>query len=318
MLTASEQKAIAKIDMEKIITLIYEVSIVAWDGRLTREMINSWLKNFNGEALKDEIIEKKLAAWLLLNFTFFTERDIEAMCQDLYRTYLHSMLQLPEFPKDISRRELVKKIHNDTVFLPLGNPSESGGHILYYFRNANKLSKELFSLERQEQCKNIVWIDDVSISGTQLQRYINGYLRKSSKEKRCHSLIMLATEDAIEAVRNLPIFSHYCLKLDDRTKCFSDESYVFSGKVEHNFSRLSKIMCEHYGKKIVADSPIEYMRSYPLGFKDSQQMIGFCYNTPNNTMPIFWHDRPFWRSIFKRNEKFYGKEGEIIDDEQFI
>ena len=44
---------------------------VSWRNGLQLSTIDSWLKNFTGEALEDIDIEQNLALWLLYNFTYF-------------------------------------------------------------------------------------------------------------------------------------------------------------------------------------------------------------------------------------------------------
>lgn len=66
-----------------------------------------------------------------------------------------------------------------TIFLPLGNPSESGALILYNFRTANALPKRVFNQPIDWSTKlsdgnidDIVLIDDVTLSGSQAIDYV--------------------------------------------------------------------------------------------------------------------------------------------------
>ena len=76
-------------------------------------------------------------------------------------------------------------------------------------------------------------------------------------------------------------------------------------------------MSEYYGKKIMAIFSDIYMKEFPLGYNHDQQMLGFYYNTPDNTLPIFWCDEN-WISVFLRYNKIYGKGKVEFDDEQYI
>ena len=79
-------------------------------------------------------------------------------------------------------------------------------------------------------------------------------------------------------------------------------------------------MCEYYGKQIVEKElppSAEYMKKYPLGFDDGQQAFGFYYNTPDNSLPVFWCESANWKSIFKRNHKIYSIEGVSVADEEY-
>jgi len=58
-------------------------------------------------------------------------------------------------------------------------------------------------------------------------------------------------------------------------------------------------MCRQYGEKLVGGP-------HSLGFDDSQLLIGFHHNTPDNTLPIIWFDEPgqaSWKPIFRRYPK---------------
>ena len=54
------------------------------------------------------------------------------------------------------------------------------------------------------------------------------------------------------------------------------------------------------------------MKSHPLGFADGQHLFGFYYNTPDNTLPIFWCKSPNWSPAFVRYGKVYGIEGFVF------
>ena len=56
------------------------------------------------------------------------------------------------------------------------------------------------------------------------------------------------------------------------------------------------------------------MKNYPLGFNDGAYLIGFEYNTPDNTLPIFWGTSNNWKPIFTRYEKIYGNGKESAID----
>jgi hypothetical protein len=43
---------------------------------------------------------------------------------------------------------------------------------------------------------------------------------------------------------------------------------------------------------------------HSLGYKDSQALLSFPYNPPNNTVPIIWSTKSNWKPIFPRSEKY--------------
>jgi len=58
-------------------------------------------------------------------------------------------------------------------------------------------------------------------------------------------------------------------------------------------------MAEEYGLRLKPD--------VPLGYANGQYTFGFFYNTPDNTLPLFWSSNAQWIPLMKRYEKIYGK-----------
>ena len=116
------------------------------------------------------------------------------------------------------------------------------------------------------------------------------------------------------------ILQIYVSLLDSRTNLFSDRSSVFSNPDCLQLKDLAFKLCNYYGTEIVShelSAAEAYMKSHPLGFADGQHLFGFYYNTPDNTLPIFWCKSPNWSPAFVRYGKVYGIEGVCISDEQY-
>lgn len=303
-----------EISKEKFIELIEKTSIVAWDEQVKERKINEWLSNFTGEYLGDVNTEHKLALWLLLNFTFYTIKDVKKLCKEIFQQFLREELKEGKFEEGLTRNKKIEKILEDTCFVPLGNPSESGARILYDFRTENKLGKKLFEV-KQKKYRCLVLIDDVTISGSQAMDYLKECTIQADK---VYLLVFMASPDAIKNIKkNNKLKLIYSILLDSRTKCFSEDSFVFQGEQEGKIKILAMKMSEYYGRKIMSVFSDVYMKNFPLGFNHNQQMLGFYYNTPDNTLPIFWCDEN-WISVFLRYNKIYGKGKVEFDDEQYI
>ena len=309
-----------EIDIKKIKEQIMRTSIVAWDNKIMESDIDIWLNNFDGSACGNKEIEQKIAAWMLLYFTFFTEDDIDELCKSLYWKYLHEkMLEMESNPTKYSGiTNRIQYIKENTLFLPMGNPSESGGRILYNFRTKNNLPKKSFEQEK-DSYENVVLLDDLTITGEQA----SGYVKKVKVTyENLYFATFFATQDAIEEikkVKDIKLLS-VCM-LDDRTKAFHESSFTFSHNKIQQTKLLAEQICRYYGMKIVNDftsSDEEYMKSHPLGFGNSQQLIGFNYNTPDNVLPIMWGETSSWKNIFTRAFKKRDFEGSEGVDGQYI
>ena len=255
--------------------------------------------------------EQKLALWLLAHFSYYTYDDVRILCKNLFNQYLHVKLC---HHNGENLAQTITSIIADTVFIGLGNDSESGNNILYYFRQENQLSKTCFEIIPGHTYKNLVYIDDVTISGEQALTYIDS---RNIKAENMYAALLIATEGAIKILTDsrIGIKPIYTMTLDERDRTFSDSAYVFSDKRVIDIRSIAKEFCQLYGS--IATQGCGYMASEPLGFGDGQYMIGFEYNTPDNTLPIFWGTGGGWIPLFKRYQKIYNGEEYILDDRKY-
>lgn len=298
-------------NLEDLKTLVNEMSVVAWNNRMERSQLNRWLKNFNGNVLGDEYVEKIVALWLLMNYTFYTEREVRELCKCIFADYVHQKLldyENNNFMVNNSIEERFQYIIDKTLFLPLGNPSESGTSLLYYFRQENSLSKKSFEFNEKISYENVVYIDDVTISGTQADTYIK------EKEFNCPNkfiLAFIATDAALDYLKEKQkqVKTLCAIQLDDRSKCFTSETFVFSGANGKILQKLAFSVCNDYGKDIF---------NCALGFDNGQQLFGFYYNTPDNTLPIIWSSRNNWIPAFPRYDKKYKASEVKISESKYL
>ena len=69
------QNILSTIDLAELRNHIIQTSIVAWKNYITESSLDRWLKNFDGAALGNAVVEQTIAAWLLLNFTYYTDTE---------------------------------------------------------------------------------------------------------------------------------------------------------------------------------------------------------------------------------------------------
>lgn len=70
------------------------------------------------------------------------------------------------------------------------------------------------------------------------------------------------------------------------------ENYIFN-KYNSDFELKFK---EHERSKEISEK-------FLLGFKNSQALVAFYRNTPNNTLPTFWWTSSKWNGLFPRGNK---------------
>lgn len=327
---------------DDLLAKIKILSETIWDGRAREPQINDWLDNFapSTGGANDERIH---ALYLLSQFMYFGDRQIRELMRVLYR--------------DLFRYPIVEQIrrkHNNTTDLPLiarhfqtaleqtlflgvGNPSESGCHLLYYFRQENGLPKDRFIhshqvfqrrrlgklqmlkallfnnkdrfagtlVLRDPQITRYVFIDDFCGSGHQGESYSKDIvedIQSFNPNIEVSYFVLFATTTGMQFVRNNTAFDvvRCVYELDETFRCFSPSSRYFPSPTPDVTAAFAEQMCRTYGTQLVPDAP--------LGYGNCQLLLGFHHNTPDNTLPVFWYDEPggrSWAPVFKRYPKYY-------------
>lgn len=284
-----------------------------------------WLDNFKGGEQ-----ERLNALYLLSKFTYFGNLEIRAMLKAVYRDlYKYPIIeQIRKENNDTIDETLLKKQfkvhHKGTRFLGVGNPSESGVHLLYYFRQENNLPKgcfihahELFSTtyseEEQKMIQNwadnsinhIVFLDDFCGNGNQAVTYIRDLVKQIKELNpacKIDYFVLVGNKKGLDHVKEeAKIKAPKALfELDESFKCFSSNSRYFVEQKEGIDKDFCKKMCEDYGMGRYKDA------KSPLGYDDDELLLSFFHNTPNNTLPVFWADDD-WFPIFSRAIKIYNR-----------
>lgn len=285
-------------------------SATVWKNEITEKEIDKWLKNFGGEVLAEDE-ETILALWLLANFVYYNKDEVLHLCKILMREFIHKMLLRAKSTKNEIDNDIAEIIVR-TRFLPLGEASESGGYILYHFRQINALHISYFIFPETgepDSIENLVYVDDVTLTAGD-----NGFAFRTLKEtklkyqnKRVILLTLIASENAIDELKKIGVEVITTITLDERNKCFCDKSDLFHTFPE--YIEICKNFARHYGKKLDEKDPMGYM--------GGEYAFGFFYNTPNNTLPIFWGSNNNWYPIFKRFDK-PSKRNKMVIDERFI
>ncbi|MBE6762678.1 MAG: hypothetical protein E7551_10415 [Ruminococcaceae bacterium] len=263
----------------------------SWKTDLDIEDIEIWLKNFTGNYY-DLAVERRLALWLLCNFTYYNIEEVNHMCRILFKNLLHKLM----VDNDLSTEEEAEACIRNTSFTSIGKASESGGFILYHFRQESKLDLERFIFPTnmlETKSDAIVCVDDVMMSGGTAERFFHNNT-EALTAKKIYYAALITTEQAVETLEKLGITVVYCAKLDERSKAFSENSLAF-----YKFPEVkvyAKELAKGYGTMIEPKKP--------LGHKDGEYCFGMFYNIPNNSLPIFWSDKNNWNPIFLRKEKY--------------
>lgn len=283
--------------------------------------IEKWLNNFTGDALYEDFSdrekaierEQQIALFLLCNFVYYNEDEVKHMMKLMLEKYIHHYLSSNDFSEceDNTIDEIIRK----SKFSKLGNESESSSYMLYLFRQVNELSKQNF--ESKNDTDIIVFVDDFSITGSQADWYIKKYLKEhpEDSEKKFYVLLMVSTKKAVDKIKKIPqIFDVLpCITMKEDSNVFSENSIVFQGYSPEIINQAKKV-CEYYGELI----KLSEEGSTPLGFGGGGYMLGAYYNTPNNSLPIFWSEKNNWNPFFKRYNKKYAADNKVRLGGQYV
>lgn len=316
---------------------------ILWENRVLKPHLEGWLNNFKKE-------EKDDALYLLSRCMYFGIVSIRAILRALYRDkYCSPVIQeIRRANEETLDDTVIERGFQDhlmrTRFVGVGNPSESGTHLLYYFRQENRIPKKLFvntddlyvlkengTVElRARNIDHIVFIDDLCGSGSQIKRDSNvkrcvQNLRKLKKGLKISYLMMFGTKEGINVVKNTTLIGseiklfdevEAVMELNESYKCFGEHSRYFSNK---GCKEKIRTMSYKYGKFLIgrmvdrnhprmdSDKRIQRIEANALGYGDCQLLLSLHHNTPNNTLPIIWfdEDNSVWTPIFKRYNKVY-------------
>lgn len=301
-----------------------------WREKWHENLLENWLSNFTSD-------QRLNMLYLLSKFMYFGNNEIREILRSIYR----DLFKYPIIEQIRKRNadtlniqylnsEFTKELKN-TKFLGVGNPSESGVHILYYFRQENDMGKEDFiylsdifhgtektagdrnfiELEiKNKEIRRYIFIDDFCGSGTQAELYLLKDLRLLKKlmpDCEINYFMMFSTDHGLRKLKSLTINDNSEIKLfervdsiftlDETYKVFSENSRYYK-KINNTVSKdEGKLICEEHGNKL--------FNGNPLGYKDGQLLISFFHNTPDNVLPVFWCSHNKWLPIFKRYNKLY-------------
>lgn len=301
----------------------------AWDQEVRWPHIEAWMQNFRGEVF-DELDERLYGVFTLSRFMYFSKRLVREMLKSLYRDHFESPLKqrIRRNCRGTKDALVIRKAFEDelaaTRFVGVGNPAESGAHLLYYFRQVNYLPKDLFVdfsgafspisdnagrikfKQREGGVTRYVFFDDLVGSGTQASDYLSHNLarvRAATPQIDLRFMSLFSTTKGLEKLNEARLFDGkaMCLfELDDSYKAFHASSRYFSSPPQwFDVARLLEL-AQFYGAKL--------QPRRALGYRDGQLLLGFSHNTPDNTLAIFWDEGNLvpWNPVFARYDKKYG------------
>jgi tetratricopeptide (TPR) repeat protein len=272
---------------------VIEAKLDAWgfpedppDLRLAKAAgIHAWLNNFDPSEKDDAIL-------LLRAVRYVSDMEIrgiiESLCAELLR--------------------VVNEEIKHCCFLPLGlDLADTGATYLHQISrqlglDGSNMAHELDVLQ-SSHFEAAIFLDDMIGSGNQAIERYHAHLAELSMPT--YYAAVFAFEGGLKKVRSDTKFKDVIAGkiLSDEYRAFHEHSRIFSdGDTRARIRNLAV----KYGQKLY---------DHPLGYDDSQALIAFPHNCPNNTIPIIWagannEKKPgiVWHPLFERRKLHKRKE----------
>jgi hypothetical protein len=217
---------------------ILVLSDYAWERRIDQPAVERWLENFDGRSGLAPEVERLHALYLLSQFLYFGVREVRVLLHALYRDLFLIPLIQEIRRKNGNTRDPSTIEHElavamgQTRFMGVGNPSESGVHLLYYFRQEYGLRKHNFMDTAQifsgyggarritdPSIERYVFLDDVCGSGETACTYSTNILeelRAAKPKVQIAYHCLFATEAGLRRVREKTIFGDHAKTMPRR------------------------------------------------------------------------------------------------------
>lgn len=240
--------------------------------------ITKWLEQFD-ESEKTEMLA------LLAHYDYYSSNKIQEIVQKLYLKF---------------RQECDSK---DVVFTKIGKEIGTSFSSIFFlsFWQYNDLydySQEDFDriVNRQDIPSNIVFVDDYFGTGKTFIKYLSALLSQNPniKNKKIYFVAQQGSYIGKEKIEEFAIMNQLQLALivNKYTKKAFEYGYIY----KNNAQEHRKLYADIYDKRMDDDS-------YKFGYEQIEALISFHYNTPNNTLGIFWQNMCGFNALFEIYQK---------------
>ncbi len=263
----------------------YENITSRWGGMKIREdfagRIDKWLQAFPEE-------EHPFLLELLMQFYYYSEERIKEKVVELYDAFIK------EYQGDASAVVYTKIIKeqgvacSDILFTTFWMQNSS----MYSCAENNILGL----LEAEQIPKELVIVDDYSGTGKTFIKTLDKMLQVTDmvKDTKFYFLALHITQRAAKKIKEYAELNGISIKIISLD--YSDE--IFKKDYIYN-----EIEAEHKKRQYSEICTKQKIEKYILGFDDVSSLVAFHYNTPNNTLGLFWQDLVDFAALFPRKKK---------------
>jgi hypothetical protein len=261
-----------------------------FNNSITQIDIVSWLENFEKHDWTKALI-------VLNTFEYYSTKDI-----------------IRQF--DIGLMAIIEELKagEKIVLIPIGKLGKSGMAMIYYLKKATYFGNKRVKLMENndfaaftDNCK-VVLVDDFSGTGGTIIEFYHEIKEKLPQKHTVIALTVVFMENAELALQK----ENIGIKGNKRIAAFSSRGSVFG---YYPKMKAMRNFCFEYGDKLYSREKYINKKTlqHPLGFSNSQALIGFEHSIPNNTLPIIWADKKVDGKDINWNPLFPRRGGLIIE-----
>lgn len=264
----------------------------------------------------NEIIYKKVGEWevkgsrkelldrLLLWLKQFDEKEQPEMLTLLSHFDYYSSNKLPTKVVELYKRFLDVCDSKDVVFCRVEKTIGTSFSNLFFscFWDCNDLydytQDNLSNIIKEVDCpQNVVLVDDYFGSGETVTLYLEKLLELSPNltDKNIYFLSLQGSNVGKMYIENFAkdrSLNLQIITLKYSHKAFDKDNIYSNLEADIHRQMYSTIYEKHVLKKLLK-----------FGYGEVEALVSFYYNTPNNTLGIFWQDLIGFKSLFKRHKK---------------
>ena len=258
------------------------------------DRVRAWLHQF-GDNRKQRLV------WnILIGLKFYSMAGIRERMSEAHNIVTRGIVQ---------RVERLQRKRGDLLVSYLGPVGKSGAEYARVYADENSiyvdniveldgLNKRLADPKRAIEA--VVLLDDFIASGDSCCSFLEELEERSGEliRKSQARIVLVAVcgfQSAKERIERM--FSdlgisasvHLCDPMDDRDRCFADNSRFYEDLRERERARQ---ICKSIGSKLVGRAP--------LGYGGCQAAVVFPNTCPNNSLPVLWKTAREWKALFPR------------------
>lgn len=263
--------------------------------------LHSWGKEADTPCLDERLrdFDQNFESWIIQFPPQYISIVLTLVSHMEYYSHQKVNKQLKELHQKLL--EATSITEDDTIYTFIrskGGYSNSSNDYWTEYKAINRINKRICIVDASKlqpeaiyAIKNIIVIDDFSGTGCSLITEIKNNL-DLYKGKEIFFITIGIMEDAIQSLNN------YCEKIDARI------TFITSFKQQKAFQRELFENNEDAKNTVhVISNDFGIPERWIMGFEDSQALVAFYNNTPNNTLGIIHCNTEKYKSLFPREHE---------------